>query len=227
MMKKIILMALLVMGTCGIANAQKEGSSAEERAKVENDIRKQLAKKASKEARKEAKRLIKEGWKPAFGELPIEKQVDRSWVMSAEVNEDGEPVYITADGSGVSFDMNTASDIAIHAAQAAIAQQIETDLGQRVERAVASEQISSEEGTELTRVITNSASAVKQQLKMQRPIMKVYRDVDGGKKEVMIRLAFPSIQLKKAAEKALRGKLMERVNGGAKIVDEMMGWGNK
>lgn len=46
-----------------------------------------LNEKASKAAKKEAKKYVKEGWEVAPGALPIEKQLDKAYMMQQQYDE--------------------------------------------------------------------------------------------------------------------------------------------
>ena len=63
---------------------------------------KELKSKSIKKARKEAKQLRKEGYDVAPGALPMDKQVEMSWIRSIEKDsESGYSKYITANGNAV------------------------------------------------------------------------------------------------------------------------------
>ncbi|MFI3319098.1 MAG: hypothetical protein SNH88_07930 [Rikenellaceae bacterium] len=61
----------------------------------------QLKEKATKTAKKETKSLEREGWVVTPGALPIEKQLDRSYMMQYEVDENYQPKYIMAEAMSV------------------------------------------------------------------------------------------------------------------------------
>ena len=69
----------------------------------------QLPKKQMKQIRKEAKTLAKEGWKPAHGEMPIEKQLEKSFLMQLEYDENMSPKYIMGVGISTCSDYATAN----------------------------------------------------------------------------------------------------------------------
>ena len=91
-MKKILfaVMALFLIGTT-VTYAQK----------TTDEIRKEMNKKASKDARKEAKKLKKEGWEVTPGALPIEKQLDRAYMMQYEISESGLPKYVIGEAMSI------------------------------------------------------------------------------------------------------------------------------
>lgn len=61
----------------------------------------ELTQKATKVARKEAKKLSKEGWTTAPGALPIEKQLDKAYMMSYEYDDNMFPKYIMGEAMSI------------------------------------------------------------------------------------------------------------------------------
>ena len=82
-MKKLFL-AMFAAIMCGMTVcAQSYEDIRQEREIIRKMSKSELNEKASKSAKKEAKKLVKEGWLAAPGALPIEKQLDRSYMMHA------------------------------------------------------------------------------------------------------------------------------------------------
>ena len=57
----------------------------------------EVNRKATKAARDEAKKLKKEGWMVTPGALPLDKQLDRSYMMQYEFDENLYPKYIMGE----------------------------------------------------------------------------------------------------------------------------------
>ena len=98
-MRTIILsvIAAMLLSTSGVAMAQTSKEQRKERQELAKATKKELSEKASKAARKEAKRLTKEGWMAAPGALPLDKQLDRSYMMQYQYDDEGFPKYIMAE----------------------------------------------------------------------------------------------------------------------------------
>ena len=84
---------LLLLSVCFLAGslnsfAQLTSEQIKERQELKKATKAELNEKATKTARKEAKKLTKEGWKVSPGALPMEKQLDRSYMMEMEFDED-------------------------------------------------------------------------------------------------------------------------------------------
>ena len=95
MMKKMFFMlSICLMANCTASFAQLSKEQQKERTETRKLSKAQLNEKATKTARKEAKKLAKEGWQAAPGALPLDKQLDKSYMMQMEYDEDMFPKYI-------------------------------------------------------------------------------------------------------------------------------------
>ena len=97
MKKKLTCLLLAVLSLCSVTYAQTSKDMLKERKEIAKASKAELSEKATKTARKEAKRLQKENWKTTPGSLPIEKQLDKSYLMQYEYDEDMFPKYILRD----------------------------------------------------------------------------------------------------------------------------------
>ena len=101
-MKKLGLLALLpiVISGCSTTSTITQ-ERAKERQEVVETTLSEVNRKASKAARDEAKKLEKEGWQVAPGALPLEKQLDRSYMMQYEFDESLYPKYIMGEAMSI------------------------------------------------------------------------------------------------------------------------------
>ena len=91
-MKKAILMTVIcILAGASTCFAQLSDEQKKERKEMLKATKDQLNEAASKTARKEAKKLEKDGWQTAPGALPIEKQLDKSYLMQYEYDNDMYP----------------------------------------------------------------------------------------------------------------------------------------
>ena len=97
---KFLLAVVLAAFTMG-AYAQTSKEIAKERREIRKLSKAEFNEKASKDARKEAKRLKKEGWQAAPGALPMEKQLDKSYLMQQEYDEDLFPKYLMGEAMSI------------------------------------------------------------------------------------------------------------------------------
>ena len=102
-MKKTLIISLVFVLIGGIAtvSAQTQKEITKERKQIEKLSNSELNEKASKAARKEAKKLSKEGWLTTPGALPIDKQLDHSYKMQYEYDENQYSKYIMAEAMSI------------------------------------------------------------------------------------------------------------------------------
>lgn len=155
-MKKIISVLLFLALVGGTAVAQVDKATLKERQELARASKKELNDKASKAARKEAKRLSKEGWKAAPGALPIEKQLDRSYMMQMEYDQDGFPKYIMAEAMSTGGNYDAAKMQSLELAKQNLAGQIQTEVTALIENTVANEQMDQGEAASITRSVAAS-----------------------------------------------------------------------
>ena len=84
-MKKLMMVAISLIIACGSSFAETSAKEIrKERQEINKMAKKDLSAKVSKATKKEAKRLKKEGWIVSPGALPLEKQLERSYLMEYE-----------------------------------------------------------------------------------------------------------------------------------------------
>ena len=183
-----------------------------ERKELAKASKKQLNEKATKQARKEAKNLQKQGWTVAPGALPIEKQLDRSYLMQYEFDNDGYQTYIMAEGMSVGGSYDAAKMQALELAKQNLAGQIQTEITALVENSVSNEQLTEGEVATVTRSVLASKNLISQSLGRVIPVVELYRPTEKNNKEVLVRLAYNTLNAKRAAIKAIEQDLGERAD---------------
>ena len=208
-MKRIyLILGVVLFGFITPVNAQSQTERVKEYKTMKKLTESELNQKATKSARTEAKKLKKEGWLTSPGALPIEKQLDRSYRMQMEIDDDFVPVYMMGEGMSTGENYDAAKMQAIELAKQQIASQIQTELTALVESNVANNQLSAGEAASVTKSITAAKSLISQGLGRMMPVVEVYRTLNNKNKEVLVRLAYSS---SKARE--MKNKL-----------DELLGW---
>ena len=224
-MKKVILFiaACLLSGTTA-SYAQITKEQQKERKEIYKSSKTQLNEKASKAARKEAKEMKKEGWQTAPGALPIEKQLDKSYMMQYEYDVDMYPKYIMGEAMSVGGNYDAAKMQALELAKQNLAGQIQTEVTALIENTVANEQLSGEEAESVTRSIMAAKNLISQSLGRTNPVVEVYRTLSNKNKEVLVRIAYSGDAAKKIAKEAVRKELEQRGDDLHKKLDELLGW---
>lgn len=97
-----LLMPAYTVAQTDARQAKKERTEQQKQRKEQRKFsEKELNQKATKSARKEAKRLAKEGWTVAPGALPLDKQLDRTYLMQYQYSDVNTPVYIMGEGMSI------------------------------------------------------------------------------------------------------------------------------
>lgn len=223
-MKKLLIMLLAICMVGSTVYAQSAKELRKEREAISKLSKSELNNKASKAARKEAKTLKKSGWTTAPGALPIEKQLDRSYLMQYEYDENMLPKYIMGEAMSIGSNYDAAKMQALELAKQNLAGQIQTEVTALVENTVANEQLSQEQAESVTRSIMASKNLISQSIGRTITVMEVYRTLSNKNKEVLIRIAYNSDMAMKAAKKVVKENLEKRGDDLHNKLDELLGW---
>lgn len=224
-MKRIaIALTALIMGTSCTLSAQTTREIVKERKVLAKASMSELEKKASKTARKEAKKLKKQGWQVVPGAIPLEKQLDKSYMMQFEFDEDLFPKYLMGEAMSIGENYDAAKMQALELAKQNLAGQIQTEVTALIENTVANEQLEAEEAASVTRSIMASKNLISQSIGRTITVIEVYRTLDNKNKEVLVRIAYNSEMAKAAAKKAVREDLGNKGDELHKKLEELLGW---
>ena len=80
-MRKLFVCAFAFLCLTANVSAQTAKDIRKERQEIRKASKSELNEKATKTARKDAKKLKKEGWITVPGALPLEKQLDKSYMV--------------------------------------------------------------------------------------------------------------------------------------------------
>lgn len=214
-------MALLVWNIAPVT-AQTQKEIAKERKVVNKLSTSELNAKASKAARKDAKKLQKEGWQTTPGALPIDKQLDRSFKMQFEYDENQYPKYIMAEAMSIGGNYDAAKMQALELAKQNLAGQVQTEITALIESTVANQQMEAGQAASITQTVSASKNLISQSLGRVMPVVEVYRDVNKNK-EVLVRIAYNSDMAKQAALKAVKEELEKKGEKLHEQLDKIMG----
>lgn len=225
-MKKLIFgivsLMLLFGGTSVFADSAKDQQKA--RKELAKQSKKELEQKATKAARKESKKLTKEGWKVAPGALPLEKQLDKSYLMQYQYDADGFPQYIMAEAMSTGGNYDAAKMQALELAKQNLAGQIQTEVTALIENTVANEQMEQSNAVSITRSVMASKNLISQSIGRVVPVVETYRVVNGNNREVLIRIAYSMDAAKTAAKKAIKKELEQKGDDLHGKLDQLLGW---
>jgi hypothetical protein len=219
-----LLVAMLALCVATTASAQLTKEQLKARKEMKKASRAELNEKASKAARKEAKALKKEGWKANPGALPLDKQLDRSYMMQNDYDEDMFPKYIMAEAMSIGENYDAAKMQAIELAKQNLAGQIQTEVTALIENTVANKQLEAEEAASVVQTISAAKNLISQSIGRTNPVMEVYRTKPNKNKEVLVRLAYSQEMAKAAAKKAVRQELEQKGEELHNKLDKLLGW---
>jgi hypothetical protein len=218
---------LLALGlTMSVTNcfAQISKEQAKERKALVKSSKSELNEKATKTARKEAKKLIKEGWKSAPGALPLEKQLDKSYIMQMEYDEDMFPKFIMAEAMSIGQNYDAAKMQALELAKQNLAGQIQTEVTALIENTVANKQLEPEDAASVVQSISAGKSLISQSIGRVIPVVELYRTTSNKNKEVLMRIAYNATMAKTAAKKVVKENLEKRGDDLHEKLDKLLGW---
>ena len=184
----------------------------------------ELNEKATKAARKEAKKLAKEGWASAPGALPIEKQLDKSYLMQMEYDDNMYPKYLMGEAMSVGENYDGAKMQALELAKQNLAGQIQTEVTALIENSVANNQLGAEEAATVTKSVMAAKNLISQSIGRTITVVELYRTLNNKNKEVLVRIAYNGEMAKAAAKKAMREELEQKGNDLHERLDSLLGW---
>lgn len=220
---RFVLTLVLVM-TFTVSFAQLTKEQIKERKEIKKASKAELGEKATKTARKAAKRLAKEGWTTTPGALPLEKQLDKSYLMQMEYDEKMFPKYLMGEAMSIGENYDAARLQAMELAKQSLAGQIQTEVTALIENTVSNKQLAAEEAASVTQTISAAKNLISQSIGRVLTVVEMYRVLGNKNKEVSLRIAYNAEMAKQAAKKAVRQELEKKGDDLHKKLDELLGW---
>jgi len=210
--------------SCTISLSSSAQSTQQDRNATTKVAKTELNTKATKAARSEAKKLKKEGWLTTPGSLPIDKQLDRSYLMQYEFDDSGYPKYIMGEAMSIGENYDAAKMQALELSKQNLAGQVQTEMTALVENSVANKQLSADQAASVSSSVLASKNLISQSLGRVIPVMEVYRTKDTKNKEVLVRIAYNRAQAVEAAKQAIRADLEAKGNKMHEQLDKALGF---
>jgi hypothetical protein len=217
-MKKLVMVAISLIIACSSSFAVDAKDIRKERQEISKLAKKELAARVDKTTKKEARRLQKEGWVVSPGALPLEKQLERSYLMEYEYTEDLYPKYIMANAQSIAEHYDAAKTAATALAITNLAGQIQTEVTALVENTVANKQLSGEDAASISETLMGSKNLISQSIGRTIAVVECYRILKNNNREVMVRLAYNGDMAKEMTKKILRDELEKK---GQKLHDQL------
>ena len=223
-MKKVLFVALTMLIACTASFAQDAKEIRKERQIIQKMAKKELTAKVDKTTKKEVKRLVKEGWVVSPGALPLEKQLQRSFLMEMEYDDNLFPKYIMANAQSIAENYDAAKTAATSLAITNLAGQIQTEVTAVIENTVANKQLAAEEAASISDTVMSSKNLISQSIGRTIAVVECYRVLPNKNREVMVRIAYNGEMAKQAAKKAVREELEKKGDNLHEQLDKVLGF---
>lgn len=223
-MRKLFVCAFAFLCLTANVTAQTVKDIRKERQEIRKASKKDLNEKATKTARKDAKKLKKEGWITVPGALPLEKQLDKSYLMQMEYDEDMYPKYLMGEAMSIGENYDAAKMQALELAKQNLAGQIQTEVTALIENSVANKQLANEDAASVTQSIMEAKNLISQSIGRTIIVMECYRTKTNKNKEVLVRIAYNGAMAKNAAKRAIQDELKSKGEDLQKKLDQLLGW---
>ena len=224
MMKRFLTFAMAMFVACSVSFAQDAKELMKERAAISKMAKQQLSAKVDKATKKEAKRLAKEGYVVAPGSLPLAKQLQRSYEMEYQYDDQGFPKYIMANAMTIAQNYDAGKTAATSLAVTNLAGQIQTEVAALIENTVANEQLSPEEAASITETVMASKNLISQSIQRTITVVECYRILPNKNREVMIRIAYSGDMSKQAVRETVKKKLGNKADKLHNQLDKALGF---
>lgn len=223
-MKKIIMFAMAMVVACSSVFAQDAKEIRKERQEIKKMAKAELSARVDKTTKKEAKRLKKEGWVVSPGALPLEKQLERSYLMEFEFDENLFPKYIMANAQSIGENYDAAKRAATSLAITNLAGQIQTEVTALIENTVGNQQLAAEDAASIVETVMASKNLISQSIGRVITTVECYRVLDNKNREVMVRIAYNSEMAKQAVKQAVREELKKKGENLHEQLDKALGF---
>ena len=181
-----------------------------------------LNEKASKAAKKEAKKYVKEGWEVAPGALPIEKQLDKAYMMQQQYDESMFPLFIMGEAMSIGEHYDAAKMQAMELAKQSLAGQIQTEITALVDNQVSNKQLSADEAASISQTVSAGKNLISQKIGRVIPVVEMYRSKSNGNKEILVRVCYNARMAKEIAKDAIRDEMQKIGEDLSKKLDQLL-----
>ncbi len=193
---------------------------------AQSQLSSKALKQISKLAHKDAKKKIKEGFFVTPGALPMEMQLENSYIKQRETNEDGQPKYLTSTGNSVAESQTAAREAAVQSARVNLAGQIGSRVGALIEGNYANQQLKPDEAASVTKTVSASKTIIAEQLGSIIPLSEIYKNL-GKTVNVDIILSYNTATAFDIAKKVIRKSLEEETKITQEKLEGLMNFKNK
>ncbi|PLX13520.1 MAG: hypothetical protein C0598_03410 [Marinilabiliales bacterium] len=211
-MKKVILALSVLLAVAITLPANSQNSK---------QINKDIKKRAMKDARKEAKKLKKEGFKVAPGQLPMDKQIEATWIKRYESDDKGNKKWFVADARSVGETHSAAKLQAYEVAKVNLAGQIGSEIAGLIETNIANAQLNSEEAASVTETVATFKSLVGSKLGRTSTFFEADRQI-GKNTELYVTVGYSYDSAVEMAKEIIRKELKKKAEVQSDKLDKIL-----
>lgn len=186
-------------------------------------LKKEVQKKAMKQAQKDAKIYKKEGFRTFIGGLPMERQIENSWMKAVDMDDTGFPEYLVVNTRVVGGNTSAAKMQALHMAKVEMAGLISSNIAALIEGTTTNNDLSQQEAASLSKALQASKELISADLGRVLIELEVYRELPNKNVEVMVCLSYSSRMAYDMAKQQMIKSMDERADSLHKKLDNMMG----
>ena len=225
-MKKLMMVVMaLIMAVSGTMYAQDAKEIRKQRKEIARLAKSELKEKASKDARKEAKKLEKEGWMVFPGDLPMAKQLDRSYAMEYEYVQNAAgsivPKYLVGRGLATGENYSAVQNAAMELAKLYVAGLAEIEITALTEATLANDERA--QSASLAEVITASKNIVAMKIGEITPVVTLRKDKK-GQISVLVRVVYDRNTVLQTYKETIREELQKKGEKLHEKLDKALGF---
>ena len=225
-MKKILMAAMaLIVAVSGSLYAQDAKEIRKQRKEVARLAKSEMKDRASKDARKEAKKLEKEGYVVFPGDLPLAKQLDRSYIMEYEYVQNAAgsivPKYLVGRGLATGENYSAAQNAAVQLALQYVAGLAEIDITTLTETTLANREESVV--ASVAEVVSASKNIVAKKIGEVQPVVSLHKDEKKGV-TVLVRVVYDRNTVMQTYKETIREQLEAKGDKLHEQLDDVLGF---
>ena len=174
-------------------------------------------------ARKEARQYEKDGWYTAPGDMPLEKQFERSFAKEVAEDEYGFPKFYTSSGSALAGTQSAAKLQASELAKLDLVGQMSAQIAATIDNQIANNQLNQEEAVTVQKTVASAKNILSTRLGTTVGLIEMYRDIEETKNvECEVRIAYSRELAEKMAKEVLRQELEKEAMISTEKLDKVL-----
>jgi len=173
-------------------------------------------------AKKEAKELEKDDWYVSPGDLPLEKQLEKTYQKQLEEDEYGYPKYIIASGNAVAQTQSAAKMQAQEIAKLEIANQLSSQIAATIDNQIANNQLNQEDAATLQKMVAAAKNVISNKIGRTLDLVEMYRKLKNKNIECQVRVGYSMELAQQAAVASMKEQLATDASIAADKLDKIL-----